>query len=103
MIHKISYYFSIKLSSNTDEQEILQYGFECLINSIIPISFFFTFRNITKYNFRNANMDNIILTLKELYWRLPCFNLYSLHCFKYFIWTIHDLMYEIYTFSPPFH
>lgn len=40
MIHKISYYFSIKLSSNTDEQEILQYGFECLINSIIPISFF---------------------------------------------------------------
>jgi hypothetical protein len=41
MIHKISYYFSIKLSSNTDEQEILQYGFECLINSIIPISFFY--------------------------------------------------------------
>ena len=43
MIHKISYYFSIKLSSNTDEHEILQYGFECLINSIIPISFFLLF------------------------------------------------------------
>lgn len=43
MIQNISYYFSKKLSSNTEEQEVLQYGFECLINTLIPTIFFFIF------------------------------------------------------------
>ena len=43
MIQNISYYFSKKLSSNTEEQEVLQYGFECLINTLIPTIFYFLF------------------------------------------------------------
>lgn len=36
MIEKISHYFSKQLAANTEEEEILQYGFECLINSNFP-------------------------------------------------------------------
>lgn len=35
MIQDISFYFSKKLASNSEEQEVLQYGFECLINTLI--------------------------------------------------------------------
>ena len=43
MIQSISHYFSEKLASNSEEQEVLQYGFECLINTLIPIIFYFLF------------------------------------------------------------
>lgn len=43
MIKKISHCFANKLANNIEEQEILQYGFECLINTSIPIIFFFIF------------------------------------------------------------
>lgn len=43
MIQRISHYFSKKLASNSEEQEILQYGFECLINTLIPIILYFLF------------------------------------------------------------
>lgn len=43
MIQNISHYFSKKLASNSEEQEILQYGFECLINTLIPTVFYFLF------------------------------------------------------------
>lgn len=65
MIHKISYYFSIKLSSNTDEQEILQYGFECLINSIIPISFFLLFAILQNIIFETLIWMTLFLLLRN--------------------------------------
>lgn len=43
MIEKISHYFSKQLAVNTEEEEILQYGFECLINTLIPVIFFLVF------------------------------------------------------------
>ena len=43
MIEKISHYFSKQLAANTEEEEILQYGFECLINTFIPVIFFLVF------------------------------------------------------------
>lgn len=43
MIQSISHYFSEKLASNSEEQEVLQYGFECLINTLIPTIFYFLF------------------------------------------------------------
>lgn len=48
MIKKISHYFSKQLAANTEEQEILQYGFECLINTLIPLIFFFIFAIVKK-------------------------------------------------------
>lgn len=43
MIEKISHYFSKQLAANTEEEEILQYGFECLINTFIPVILFLVF------------------------------------------------------------
>lgn len=54
MIEKISYILASKLSNNIindnkntsssqDEVEVLQYGFECIINTIIPLLFYIAF------------------------------------------------------------
>ena len=63
MIEKISYILASKLSNNTindnkntsssqDEVEVLQYGFECIINTIIPLLFFLYYTTIVTYYFK---------------------------------------------------
>lgn len=43
MVQSISHYFAEKLASNSEEQEVLQYGFECLINTLIPTIIYIIF------------------------------------------------------------
>lgn len=65
MIENIAYYFSKRLSSDTDEQEILQYGLECFINTLIPTIFYFTFAVLQNMIFKTIIWIVLFLLLRN--------------------------------------
>ena len=71
MIQSISHYFSEKLASNSEEQEVLQYGFECLINTLIPTIFYFLFALAQSMIFETIIWLVLFLLLRNIHNLLP--------------------------------